>query len=103
MISKQQVENLIDKLGDPARFDDSRAELEKMLEIKSALLWRAGGFQPCCGSLEGVRICLDSEVQVLEEALGALGNHDIPRASSLLKDYIKYLELTERQPGQEVR
>jgi len=96
IISKQQVENLIDKLGDPARFDESRGELEKMLEIKSSLLWRAGGPRSCCGSLEGVRICLDSEVQVLEEALGALDKHDIPRASSLLKDYIKYLELLEQ-------
>ena len=96
IISKQQVENLIDKLGDPARFDESRGELEKMLEIKSSLLWRAGGPRSCCGSLEGVKICLDSEVQVLQEVLAALDKHDIPKASSLLKDYIKYLELLEQ-------
>jgi hypothetical protein len=96
IISKQQVENLIDRLSDPARFDESHDELEKMLEIKSALLWRAAdGIQPCCGTFCEIRTCLDSEVQVLQEALAALDKHDIPKASSLLKDYIKYLELLE--------
>ncbi|NQT31988.1 MAG: hypothetical protein HQ588_06605 [Deltaproteobacteria bacterium] len=96
IISKQQVENLIDRLGDPARFDESRGELEKMLEIQSSLLWRAEGPRSCCGSLEGVKVCIESEVQVLEEAIDALNKKDIPRASSLLKDYIKYMELLEQ-------
>ena len=97
IISKEQVAGLIDKLADPARFDESRAELEKMLEIKSALLWRAAdGIQPCCGTFCEIRTCLDSEVQVLQEALAALDEHDIANASSLLKDYVKYLELTEQ-------
>jgi hypothetical protein len=96
IISRQQVEKLIEKLADPARFDESRDELEKMLEIKSALLSRAAdGIQPCCGTFCEIRTCLDSEVQVLQEALDALNQKDIDRASSLLKDYIKYLELLE--------
>jgi len=96
IISKQQVENLIDKLGDPARFDESRGEIEKMLEIQSSLLWRADGPRSCCGSLEGVKVCIESEVQVLEEALDALDKKDTGKASSLLRDYIKYLELLEQ-------
>jgi hypothetical protein len=97
IISKQQVENLIDRLNDPARFDESRDELEKMLEIKSALLSRAAdGIQPCCGTFCEIRTCLDSECQVLQEALGALDKNDIHKASSLLRDYIKYLELLEQ-------
>jgi hypothetical protein len=96
IISKQQVEKLIEKLADPARFDESRAELEKMLEIKSALLWRAAdGIQPCCGTFCEIRTCLDSEVQVLQEALDALNKRDIDKVSSLLRDYIKYLEMLE--------
>jgi len=91
------VENLIDRLNDPARFDESRDELEKMLEIKSALLSRAAdGIQPCCGTFCEIRTCLDSEVQVLQEALGALDNNEIPKTSSLLRDYIKYMELLEQ-------
>jgi len=96
IISRQQVENLIDKLADPARFDESRAELEKMLEIKSALLSRAAdGIQPCCGTFCEIRTCLDSEVQVLQEALDALNKKDIDKTSALLRDYIKYMELLE--------
>jgi hypothetical protein len=97
IISKGQVEKLIEKLADPAKFDESRAELEKMLEIKSALLWRAAdGIQPCCGTFCEIRTCLDSEVQVLQEALDALNKKDIDKTTSLLKDYIKYLELLEQ-------
>jgi hypothetical protein len=93
VISKEQVENLINKLSDPAKFDECRDELEKMLEIKSVLLWRAGGPRSCCGSLEEIKVCLDSEVQILEEVLDALDKDNIPRASSLLRDYTNYLEL----------
>jgi len=97
IISEQQVENLIDKLADPARFDESRDELERMLEIKSALLSRAAdGIQPCCGTFCEIRTCLDSEVQVLQEALDALDKHEIPKTSSLLRDYIRYMELLEQ-------
>jgi len=96
IISKKQVENLIARLADPARFDESRDELEKMLEIKSALLSRAAdGIQPCCGTFCEIKTCLDSEVQVLQEALDALNEKDIDKASALLRDYIKYMGLLE--------
>jgi hypothetical protein len=97
IISRQQVEKLIEKLNDPAKFDELRAELEKMLEIKSALLWRAAdGIQPCCGTFCEIRTCLDSEVQILQEALEALDKKDTEKASALLRDYIKYMELLEQ-------
>ena len=96
IISEEQVENLVAKLGDPAKLDEARREVEKMLEIKSTLFWRADGPRSCCGTLEGIKVCLDSEVRVLEEVLDALDKHDIPRASSLLKDYTKQLALLEQ-------
>jgi hypothetical protein len=96
VISKAQVENLINRLSDPAKFDECRDEVKKMIEIKSALLWRAEGPRSCCGSLEGIRVCLDSEVQVLEDVLDALDKRDISRASSLLRSYIGCLGLLEQ-------
>ena len=92
IISKEQVENLIHKLSDPAKFEECRDEVKKMIEIKSALLWRAEGPRSCCGSLEKIAVCLTSEVQILEEVLDALDKHDIPRALSLLRDYTRCLE-----------
>ena len=96
IISKQQVENLIYKLSNPAKFEECRDEVKKMIEIKSVLLWRAEGPRSCCGSLEKIEVCLTSEVQILEEVLDALDKHDIPRASALLRDYTRCLELLEQ-------
>jgi len=91
VISRQQVENLIRKLSDPAKFDECRGEVEKMLEIKSALLWQAEGPQPCCGSFGEIKTRLASEVQILEAVLDALDEGNISQASSLLKEYMDYL------------
>ena len=93
IISRQQVDNLIQKLADPMKFDESRSEVKKMLEIKSALLWRAEGPETCCGSLCQIKTCLASEVQILEDVLSALDKGNIPQASSLLREYMDYLEL----------
>ena len=91
IISRQQVEELIHRLADPAKFDECRGEVAKMLEIKSALLWRADGMQPCCGSFEKIKVCLSSEVQILEDVLKALDEDNISQASSLLTEYTDYL------------
>jgi len=91
IISRKQVEELIKKLADPAKLDECRDEVKKMLEIKSALLWRAEP-QTCCGSLEGIKTCLTSEVQILQDVLNALDEGNIQRASSLLTEYMSYLE-----------
>ncbi len=91
IISKEQVEELIRKLADPAKLGECRSEVEKMLEIKSALLWKAEP-QPCCGSYEEIKTCLTSEVQILQDVLNALDEGNIPRATSLLREYMGYLE-----------
>jgi hypothetical protein len=97
IISKNQVEELIKKLADPAKLEECRDEVKRMLEIKSTLLWRAEGSQPCCGSFEGIKTCLGSETQILQDVLDALDKGDITRASSLLNEYTCYLE--PDQPG----
>jgi hypothetical protein len=91
IISRQQVENLTQKLADPMKFDEARDEVKKMLEIKSTLLWRAEP-ETCCGSLCQIRTCLTSEVQILEGVLNALDEGNISQASSLLREYMYYLE-----------
>lgn len=92
VISKKQVGNLIQKLADPAKLDECRDEVKKMLEIKSTLLWRAEGSQPCCGSFEGIKTCLASEAQILQDVLDALDEGNVSQASSLLNEYTCYLE-----------
>ena len=41
IISKQQVNSLIERLEDSIAIDACIEEIRRMLEIKSALLWRA--------------------------------------------------------------
>ncbi|MDY6911312.1 MAG: hypothetical protein SVM79_03010 [Chloroflexota bacterium] len=41
IISKEQIGNIIDKLGDFSKIDACIEEIKRMLDIKSALLWRA--------------------------------------------------------------
>ena len=94
IISRKQVETLIQKLADPAKLDECQDEIKKMLEIKSTLLWKAEP-QPCCGSFEGIKTCLASEVQILQDVLNALDEGNISRASSLLNEYTCYLEPNE--------
>jgi hypothetical protein len=97
IISRQQVENLLRKLNDPAKIDECRGEVAKMLEIESALLGKATDMlQPCCGSLEQVKGYLTSEVQILKDVLSALAESDLSRASSLLTEYTKCLEQLPR-------
>lgn len=91
IISRQQVENLLRKLTAPAKLDECRDEIKKMLEIKSVLLCKAEP-QPCCGSYEEIKTCLTSEVQILQEVLNALDEGNIPKATSLLTEYKGYLE-----------
>ena len=91
IISREQVDNLIQKLTEPAKLDECRDEIKRMLEIKAALLCKAEP-QPCCGSYEEIKTCLTSETQILQEVLNALDEGNVTRAVSLLTEYKGYLE-----------
>jgi len=91
IITKQGVESLFRRLNNGVELDACRDEVKKMLEIKSALLWRAEGLQPCCGSFCQIEACLTWEVQTLENILDALEEGNTSQASSLLNDYINQL------------
>ena len=88
-ISKEQVNNLIGRLNDPTRLSQCQKEVEKMLEIKSALLWWADSGK-CCS--QQVRDSLISEVQILEGAMNSLKGNDISHTSYLLTDYMNLVE-----------
>ena len=89
VISKEQVNNLIDRLNEPSQLSQCQGEVEKMLEIESALLWWAESGKCCRWQVEA---CLASEVQILEETLNSLKESNISQASSLLRDYAHQLE-----------
>ena len=84
VITKQGVESLIRGLNDFTKLEQCRDEVKKMLGIKSALLWWAESGK-CCSWQPGAYLAV--EVQILEDILAALGEGNIPQASSLLEDY----------------
>ena len=91
IISKEGVQGLKERLSDPARRDECRRELEKMLEIKGTLLWRAEAARGCCSIGWGLPAQLAGEVQTLEEALVAFDADDLASTASLLDEFIHQL------------
>ena len=90
VITKEGVESLVRKLLDPAEVGGCRSELEKMLEIKETLSWRADA-GPCCAA----RIMspgLFGEAQLLQAALDAYDNGSYQEAAALVSDFSQEAE-----------
>jgi hypothetical protein len=85
IITREKIEALKQRLLDPAEASLCRQELQKVLEIKQALLWRADAGTCCAGPC--LPSCLFAEVQLLEAALQALEAGDSHKAASLLEDF----------------
>lgn len=90
IITKESVQALKERLKNPGEIRECKEELEKMLDIKETLLWRA---ENACSSCSGVGwelpASLFGETRILEEALFALEEGDAIKASSILDDYIR--------------
>lgn len=85
VITMEGVDSLIKRLLDPAEACGCRSELEKMLEIKEALSWRADA-GPCCAA----RVMwpgLYEEAQLLQAALDAFDKGDYQEAAALVSEF----------------
>jgi hypothetical protein len=85
LITREGIEALRADLAVPAEAGRCRQELEKVLEIKQALLWRADAGTCCAG--QGVANRFFCEVQLLERTLQALDEGDTDAAASLLGEF----------------
>ncbi len=85
IITREGVESLIKRLLNENEAGGCRAELEKMLEIKEVLSWRADA-GPCCAA-RVMSPGLYGEAQLLQEALDAFDRRDYQKAASLIKDF----------------
>lgn len=85
------------KLEEPDKLDEVIRDVNKMLEIKSTLLWRTE-MSPCCGSLTSLSSCLSCEVDLLARTLTALENGDKEGAARLLEEYAHILEVNREPP-----
>lgn len=85
VITREGVESLTKRLLSPKDASKCRPELQKMLEIKEVLSWRAE-VGPCCAA----RIMapgLYAETQLLEAALRAFDRGDFKDAAALVNEF----------------
>ena len=93
IVNKDTVEATRQQLADPAKIEEAIADINKMIEVKQALLWRADA-GTCCGSLCNIASSLGHEITILENALNALGKGDKSEAIRSLEEYQNILETT---------
>ena len=91
VISKEQINALIGRLGESGKLDSCIEEVKRMLDIKSALCWRADAGGCCAG--RGLAVQLEDEVKILEKALNALEAGNVSEGISLLSAYEKIIHL----------
>jgi len=94
MISKEtmnSVMSLRDKIADPEKRAECIADVENMIKMKESHLARAE-WGSCCGNICNLVPQIDSELQMLQNTLEVLRKGDSTKASSLLEDYIAFLQ-----------
>ena len=91
IITKERFEALKERVNNLREIDQCRAELEKMLEIKEALLWRAETASSCCVP-QGLPAHLAWEVDLLRETLRALEEGNREKAAAMLQTYASQIE-----------
>jgi hypothetical protein len=89
LISDEQIKALRSKLADPEQRQQCLEEIQRMVEIKQTLLWRADNAVACCGWPTVMRFT--NEVQLLEAVLEAFKEQQIEKASTILEEYRVYL------------
>lgn len=98
MISKEamnSVMSLREKLADPEKRAECIADVENMIKMKESHLARAE-WGSCCGNICNLAPQIDSELQMLQNTLEVLRKEDSTKASSLLEDYIAFLQESYR-------
>ena len=89
IITKQGVDNLIDRLNGHTQLEQCQDEVSKMLEIESELLWWAESGK-CCSWQATAHFT--GGIQILKDILNSLEEGDTSQASSLLKEYANQLD-----------
>jgi hypothetical protein len=92
LINKETVRAARKKLDSPATRGEALRDIQKMLEIKQNILWRADAGL-CCGSADRITDCLVCETSILENALDSLEKGDVDGAIDFLEEYERSLEV----------
>ena len=88
-ITRQSIENLIERLSASDELEQCQDEVSRMLEIESELLWWAESGKCCKWQ---AKAHFDGRIQLLEDILDSLNEGNITQASSLLTEYANQLD-----------
>ena len=87
VINKEHVKHVAQKIRASGITEEVLGNVEKMLEIKEVLLWRADT-SSCCGVyMRGIMASLESEIELLKAVLSALEHNETAQAIDLLNQY----------------
>jgi len=90
VITREGVASLVRRLLDPAEANHCRGELEKMLEIKEVLSWRADAGPCCAARVMSPGLC--GEAQLLQAALDAFDKGRYQEAAALVSEFSQEAE-----------
>lgn len=91
IVTREGIQALIRRLQDPAQAPGCRGELEKIVEIKGALAFRAEA-PPSYSARLAMSPGLHEEARLLREALDALDRGGFEEAASLLEEFYRESE-----------
>ncbi len=92
----QSVIAIKHKLCDPEKKSECIAEIERIMDVKQAHLWRADSLAPCCGAMCNLAAQFQAEIEILGDVLKDLkGGHD-SKAATLLEEYLAFLQKSYR-------
>jgi hypothetical protein len=94
MISKEAMDSVMslrEKIADPGKRAACIDDVENMIRLKESHLARAD-WGSCCGNICNLVPQIESELQMLQNTLGALRKEDSTKAASLLEEYFAFLQ-----------
>lgn len=96
VISRDDMQSVIaakNKLCDPEKKSQCIAEIERIMDVKQAHLWRADSLSPCCGgAMCNLAAQFQAEIEILGDVLNALKGGHVSKAATLLEEYLAFLE-----------
>jgi hypothetical protein len=96
VISRNDMQSVIAirrKLFDAEKKSECIGDIERIVDVKQAHLWRVDSLSPCCGGATcNLTAQFQSEIEILENVLGCLEDGNNSTAAALLEEYLAFLE-----------
>jgi hypothetical protein len=81
------------KLCHPEKKSECIADIERIVDVKQAHLWRADSLSPCCGgTICNLAAQFQAEIEILGDVLNGLKGGHNSKAATLLEEYLAFLQ-----------